>query len=106
MWKILNSKTNNDLIIEVVFRLRLGNLAKIPVCKKKSSAFHWTAAYERSFSVMGPKLWNYIPYNLDSIQAGKNTVLEMCGIRDILTSCLTSAFQTSTLPPSALPPAA
>ena len=55
MWKILNSKTSNDLSIEFVFRPRLGNLAKIPLCNRSSSAFHWTA-YERSFSVMGPKL--------------------------------------------------
>ena len=57
MWKILNSKTSNDL----------SNLAKIPLCKRNSSAFHWTA-YERSFAVMGSKLWNCIPYNLNSIQ--------------------------------------
>ena len=60
MWKILNSKTSNDLSIEFVFRPRLGNLANIPVCKKSSSAFHWTT-YERSFAIMGPKLWNCIP---------------------------------------------
>ena len=67
MWKILSSKTSNELSIEFVFRHRLGNLAKIPLCKRSSSAFHWTA-YERSFAVMGPKLWNCIPYNLNSIQ--------------------------------------
>ena len=67
MWKILNSKSSNDLSIEFVFRPRLGNLAKIPLCKRSSSAFHRTA-YERSFAVMGPKLWNCIPYNLNSIQ--------------------------------------
>ena len=48
--------TSNDLKIEFSFRPRLGNLlAKIPVPKKSSSAFHWTA-YERSFADMGPKL--------------------------------------------------
>ena len=47
--------------------LDLGNLAKIPLCKRSSSAFHRTA-YERSFAVMGPKLWNCIPYNLNSIR--------------------------------------
>ena len=67
MWKILDSKTSNDLSIEFVFRPRLGNLATIPVCKKSSSAFHRTA-YKRSFAVMGPKLWNCIPYNLKRIQ--------------------------------------
>ena len=67
MWNIIISKTSNDLNIEFVFRPRLGNLAKIQVCKKSSLAFHWTA-YERSFAVMGPRLWNCIPYNLNSIQ--------------------------------------
>ena len=67
MWKILNAKTSNDLSIEFVFRPRLGNLAKIPLCKRTSSAFHRTA-YEHSFAVMGPKLWNCIPYNLNSIK--------------------------------------
>ena len=65
--KILNSKTSNDLSIEFVFRPRLGNLVTIPLCKRSSTAFHWTV-YERSFAVMGPKLWNCIPYNLNSIQ--------------------------------------
>ena len=67
MWKILNSKTSNDLSIEFVFRPRLGNLVTIPLCKRSLTAFHWTA-YERSFPVMGPKLWNCIPYILNSIQ--------------------------------------
>ena len=67
MWKILNSATSNDLNIEFYFRPRLGNLAKIPPCKKNSSKFHWST-YERSFAVMGPKLWNCIPYNINSIQ--------------------------------------
>ena len=47
MWKILNKKTSNDLKGKFVFRLRLGNQAKIPSFKKNSSAFNW-AAYERS----------------------------------------------------------
>ena len=67
MWKILNAKTSNDLSIEFVFRPRLGNSAKIPLCKRSSSAFDWTA-YKRSFAVMDPKLWNCIPCYLNSIQ--------------------------------------
>ena len=67
MWKILNSKTSNDLSIEFVFRPRLGNLANITLCKRSSSAFHWTV-HKRSFAAMGPKLWNCIPYNINSIQ--------------------------------------
>ena len=59
--------TTNDLNIKFVFLPHLGNLAKIPVCKKSSSAFNCTV-YERSFAVMGPKMRYYIPYNLNSIQ--------------------------------------
>ena len=68
MWKILNLKNSNDISTEFFFRPRLGNLAKIPVCKKSSSALHWTAYYERLFAVLGPKLWNCILYILNSIQ--------------------------------------
>ena len=66
MWKILNKKTSNDLNVKFVSRPCLGNQAKIPSFKKNSSAFHWTA-YECSFAVMGPKLWNCIPYNINLI---------------------------------------
>ena len=67
MWKILNRKTSNDVKVQFVNRPRLGNIAKIPDCNRNSSAFHQTV-YEHSFAVMGPKLWNSIPYHLNSIQ--------------------------------------
>ena len=67
MWKVLHSITSNDLNIEFVHRPRLGHQAKVPVRNRSSSAFH-LSAYERSFTVMGPKLWNCIPYVLNTIQ--------------------------------------
>ena len=67
MWKVLHSITSNDLNIEFVHRPRLGHHAKVPVRNRSSSAFH-LSAYEHSFAVMGPKLWNCIPYVLNTIR--------------------------------------
>ena len=67
MWKVLHSITSNDLNIEFVHRPRLGHQAKVPVRNRSSSAFH-LSAYEHSFASMGPKLWNCIPYVLNTIQ--------------------------------------
>ena len=67
MWKVLHSITSNDLNIELVHRPRLGHQAKVPARNRSSSAFH-LSAYEHSFAVMGPKLWNCIPYVLNTIQ--------------------------------------
>ena len=75
MWKILNLKNSNDISTEFFFRPRLGNLAKIPVCKKSSSALHWTA-YERLFAVLGPKLWNCILYSIHPQQHSKYELLQ------------------------------
>ena len=67
MWNVLHSTTSNDLNIEFVHRPRFGNQAKVPVMNRSSSAFH-LSAYEHSFVVMGPKMWNCIPYVLNTIQ--------------------------------------
>ena len=66
MFKILHSMTSNDLNIEFVSRPRLGYLAKIPSINKDSSAANKTL-YNNSFAVVGPKLWNAIPYKLNTI---------------------------------------
>ena len=63
MWKVLHSITSNDLNIEFVHR----HQAKVPFRNRSSSAFH-LSAYEHSFAVMGPKLWNCIPYVLNTKQ--------------------------------------
>ena len=66
MWKVLHGVTTNDLNIQFVSRPRLGNLAKIPIARKSASAAN-QSIYERSFAVMGPKLWNTMPYHLNLI---------------------------------------
>ena len=67
MWKILNGVTSNDLKIQFVSRPRFGNLAIVPPAKKSASAAH-QSMYDRSFAVMGPRLWNAMPYHMNIIQ--------------------------------------
>ncbi len=66
MWKLLNNTTSNDLQVQFVSRPRLGNLAKIPTVNRSSTAAN-SSLYDASFAVMGPKLWNAIPYHLNVI---------------------------------------
>ena len=66
MWKLLHGQTSNDLQIQFVHRPRFGNQAKIPTVNKESSLAHHTL-YDCSFAVMGPKLWNSIPYPLNNM---------------------------------------
>ena len=66
MWKILHGKTSNDLNIRFHERSRSGIQAVVPSISHESSAFH-QSLYDSSFAVIGPKLWNCIPSNLNSI---------------------------------------
>ena len=66
MWKILHGKTSNDVNIQFVSRPRLGNLAKVPSAKRSSTAANMSV-YDKSFAVMGPKLWNTMPYHMNII---------------------------------------
>ena len=68
MWKILHGQTSNDLKIQFVSRPRLGTLAIIPSKSRTSSAANQTL-FDNSFAVQGPKLWNAMPHNLNSIQS-------------------------------------
>jgi hypothetical protein len=66
MWKIFYLHTSNDINVQFVSRPRLGNLAIIPsACKSSTTANH--SLYDSSFAVIGPKLWNAMPYYLNSI---------------------------------------
>ena len=66
MWKILHLHTSNDINVQFVTRPRFGNLAIIPSACKYSSAAN-QSLYDSSFAVLGPKLWNAMPYHLNSI---------------------------------------
>ena len=66
MWKILHHHTSNDINVQFVSRPRLGNFAVVPSAYKYSSAAN-QSLYDNSFAVTGPKLWNVMPYHLNSI---------------------------------------
>ena len=66
MWKILYGQTSNDLQIQFHSRSRLGTLATIPSLSRASSSRH-QSMYDSSFAVLGPKLWNAMPYYLNGI---------------------------------------
>ena len=66
IWKILYGQTSNDLQIQFHSRSRLGTLATIPSLSRASSSRH-QSMYDSSFAVLGPKLWNAMPYYLNGI---------------------------------------
>ena len=66
MWKIFHFLTTNYLNIQFVSRPRLGNLAKVPSVRRSAYTAN-QSKYEKSFAVMGPKLWNAMPYHLNLI---------------------------------------
>ena len=66
MWKLLYGKTSNDLGVTFHTRPRLGTQAVIPVMSRCSS-MKFQTMYDSSFAVMGPKLWNALPYHINSI---------------------------------------
>ena len=68
MRKILHGQTSNDFNVQFVSRTRLGTLAIIPSKSRTSSAANQTL-FDNSFAVQGPKLWNAMPHNLNSIQS-------------------------------------
>jgi len=66
MWKLLHGLTSNDLKVHFYQRSRFGTLATVPSMCKGSSMSH-QSNYDSSFGVVGPKLWNAIPYHLNEI---------------------------------------
>ena len=66
MWKILHGQTSNDLNIMFQTRLRTGTKAVVPSISRQSSASH-QSRYDTSFAVMGPKFWNCVPNNLNTM---------------------------------------
>lgn len=64
MWKILHHHTRNDLNIQFSLRPRFGYQAIVPHIRNCSRAIQ--TIYDSSFAVIGPKLWNTIPYILNT----------------------------------------
>ena len=66
MWKILHGDVSNDLHIEFVSRPRTGIKAKVP-CLRSGSAIGHQSLFDNSFAVMGPRLWNCVPVQINKI---------------------------------------
>ena len=66
MWKILHGDVSNDLHIELVSRPRSGIKAKVP-CLRSGSAIGHQSLLDNSFAVMGPRLWNCVPVQINKI---------------------------------------
>ena len=64
MHKILKNKVPNDLSVEFYTNIRLGIKACIPSLPRFRSHL---SAYDSSFAVKGPKLWNLLPKYLNCI---------------------------------------
>ena len=62
MWKILYAVCPNNLNITFKYSDRKGIQALLTQLKKGSQA-RFQSAYDTSFAVMGPKLWNTLPKN-------------------------------------------
>ena len=62
MWKIKNKYAPNDIDISWKNHIRLGSLANIP---KVATNRKILSAYESSFVVFGPKLWNALPKSIN-----------------------------------------
>ena len=67
MWKLFHGKCPNDLQITFSGPSRQGYKAVVPSLGK-SSSLHNQTLFDRSFAVMGPRLWNMIPSNLHAIE--------------------------------------
>ena len=65
VWKTLQGLVPNDLDIVSYKHVCLGTRCRIPPMHKTASALA-KSIYDKSFAVMGPKLWNIIPQSISS----------------------------------------
>eukprot|EP00116_Pleurobrachia_bachei_P013658 sb/3473920/ len=66
MWKVLHGHISNDIGVQFTAGGRLGTRAVVPRIVKNSLAAAQTA-YDGSFAVMGPRLWNCLPAQINQI---------------------------------------
>ena len=66
MWKLLHKLVPNDLNVEFYHRERLGWRARIPKFFSRARQSSKTL-YDASFAVNGPKLWNTLPKEVNSL---------------------------------------
>ena len=65
VWKTLHKLAPNDIGIIFYEHIQLGTRCRIPPLKRTASALT-KSIYDKSFAVMGPKLWNIIPQSITS----------------------------------------
>ena len=66
MWKILHGVTSNDVKVKFQPKSRTGIKAVVPSLTANCMKSHQTL-YDNSFAVLGPKLWNSLPYQLNAL---------------------------------------
>ena len=71
MWKLLHEIVLNDLYVKFRPLSRLGVKAEMPTINRSSRVANQTL-FEKSFEVIGPQLWNWLPSQL-SIIGNQNT---------------------------------
>ena len=82
MWKILHNVVPNSCDIQFKTTSRHGAVAVIPPLSRASS-IHNQSLYDRSFTVMGPKLWNKVP---QTVKAAESFISFKCSLSDFLAS--------------------
>ena len=70
MWKVLHGVTSNDVKVKFIKKSRTGTKAIVPSLTTHCMTSHQTL-YDNSFAVLGPKLWNTLPYQLNSVNEFK-----------------------------------
>ena len=76
VWKTLHNLVPNDLDMEFNYRERLGWRERIPMFSSRAKQSSKTL-YDASFAVNGPKLWNTLPKEV-------NTVADLDGFKSCL----------------------
>ena len=68
VWKTLHEQAPNDIGIIFYEHIRLGTRCRNPSLERTGSALV-KSIYDKSFAVIGPKLWNIIPQSITSAPA-------------------------------------
>jgi hypothetical protein len=66
VWKIINEVNPNDFDFKISKSGRRGLQIKVPPLRSDST-LHAQSCYEASFAVVGPKLWNTVPRDINII---------------------------------------
>ena len=66
MWKLLHGDVSNDLHIEFTNRGRTGIKARVPTLTAGSLDMN-QSLYDNSFAVIGPRLWNCLPFAINML---------------------------------------